>query len=479
MYDVVIIGGGVIGCATAYYLSFYNIRTVLLERDNDVANGTTKANSAIIHAGYDPEPGTLMAVHNVEGARLTEDLCCKLDVPYRKCGALVVAFSDADMKTVEKLYQRGITNGVKGLSVLNGEQTHALEPQLSQEVRGALLAETSAIVSPWELCLALAETAVRNGVELKLNSEVTAIRRTEGGFEVTAGGETVKGKLIINAAGVHSDDVHELIGEKEFTIKPSRGEYYLLDKSESSRCQHTIFQCPDERGKGVLVSPTVHGNLIVGPNTESSEKDDVATVADSLDFVRNMASKSIPSIDFRENIRNFSGVRARSDRSDFILEESHSVPDFFNMAGIQSPGLSAAPSLAKEAVKWVGSKMELTEKKNTVDERKKIRIKELNREEINDLIKQNPAYGRIICRCESITEGEIMDCFKGPIPPVSIDGVKRRCNTGMGRCQGGFCGEKVASILMKQLNLSGQQILQDKQGSNIILSAAKGDNSDV
>lgn len=474
MYDVIIIGAGIVGCATAYYLSFYDLRVLLVERDNDVANGTTKANSAIIHAGYDPEPGTLMAIHNVEGARLTEQLCRKLDVPYRQCGALVIGFNEEDLKTINELYQRGLANGVKGLKVLSRQETLDLEPQLSEEVTGALLAETSGIVSPWELCLALAETAVRNGVELALNNEVTAIRRQDDVFEVTTVAGRYQGKLIVNAAGVHSDDVHEMIGKKEFTIKPSRGEYFLLDKSESSRASRTIFQCPDANGKGVLVSPTVHGNLIVGPNTETSEKDDVSTVSDSLSFIRRQSLKSIPSIAFRENIRNFSGVRARSDRADFILEESSSVPGFFNAAGIKSPGLSAAPSLAKAIVKWVGTKMTLTEKPDTVDTRKKIRIKELDRDQINELIRQNPAYGRIICRCESITEGEILDAFNTPIPPVSIDGVKRRCNTGMGRCQGGFCGEKITAILMRQLRIKGEEVLQDKAGSNIIVGAAKG-----
>ena len=472
MYDVIIIGGGIIGCATAYYLSYYNLRVVLLEKENDVSCGTTKANSAIIHAGYDPKPNTLMAKHNVLGSKLTKELCEKLDIPYKQCGALVVGFTEDDLNTINQLYQRGLDNGVEGLEVLRREEVLKLEPNLSDEVKGALWAKTSAIVSHWEYALALAEVSVKNGVELKLNSEVKSIKKDEF-FTVETTSGKYNGKYIINTAGVHSDDIHELIGKKEFTIKPSRGEYYLLDKSEGSRCSRTIFQCPNENGKGVLVSPTVHGNLIVGPNAESSEKDDVSTVASSLEFVKNNALRSIPSIDFRENIRNFSGVRARSDRNDFIVEESKSVENFFNLAGIQSPGLSAAPSLALEAVNWLKGKEELGKKENAVDERKRLKLKDLSDENKNELIQKNPAYGKIVCRCESITEGEILQCFDTVIPPVSIDGVKRRCNTGMGRCQGGFCGERITNILIDKLGIKPQEVLQDKEGSNIINSLAK------
>lgn len=473
MYDVIIIGGGIVGCATAYYLSFYQLKVVLLEKDNDVANATTKANSAILHAGYDPGPQTLMARHNVAGAKLARELCQKLDVPYRQCGALVIGFDEKDLKTIESLYDRGIVNGVGELSILSREEALKLEPQLNPEVKGALLAGSSAIVSPWEFALALAEVAVRNGVELKLNNEVSAIEKKNGIFSVKTSKSEYQSRFIINAAGVHADEVHELIGQKEFSILPSRGEYYLLDKSEGSRCERTIFQCPNENGKGVLVSPTVHGNLIVGPNTEASSRGDVSTVASALEFVKAQALKSIPGIDFRENIRNFSGIRAKSDRHDFIIEESRSVENFYNLAGIQSPGLTAAPSIALAAVSWLKEKMTLTEKENTVDERKRLRFKDLSFEEKNLLIRKNPAYGKIVCRCESITEAEILQCFDTPVPAVSIDGVKRRCNSGMGRCQGGFCGERITNILIEKLAIEPTAVLQDKEGSNIIVSLAK------
>jgi glycerol-3-phosphate dehydrogenase len=475
MYDVIIIGGGIVGCAAAYYLGQYDVKTVLLEKENDVADGTTKANSAIIHAGYDPQPDTLMAKYNVPGAALAKELCEKLDVPYRQCGALVAAFGEEEKPQIRRLYQRGMANGVPGLRILEKAELHQLEPNLAEAAVQALWVPTSAIVSPWEYALALAETAVRNGVVLNLNSEVTAITRQADGFTVATTSHTVRGRYIINAAGVNADKVHELIGKKEFTIQPVKGEYYLLDKSEGDRVAHTIFQCPTAAGKGVLVSPTVHGNLIVGPNAAQCGPDDTATTALGQDEVRSAALKSVPNINFRENIRNFAGVRARSDRGDFIVEESRSVPDFFNLAGIMSPGLSAAPALALAAVDWLKGKGLLKEKKqHYIDSRKRIRFKELSDEQKNQLIEKEPAYGRIICRCETIPEGEILAALHGVIPAVSIDAVKRRCNAGMGRCQGGFCGERVADLLMREHHRSGLEVLQDKAGSQILVAQPKG-----
>ena len=466
MYDVIIIGGGIVGSSVAYYLSQYQLKVLLLEKENDVANGTTKANSAIIHAGYDPEEGTLMAYHNVRGARLAKQLCQKLDVPYKQCGALVIGFDDRDLETIETLYHRGINNGVEQLRILDQKEVRELEPMLSEEVKGALLAETSAIVSPWEYALALAETAVRNGVEVKLNTPVTSITKEDGIFTVN---DEFKGRYIVNCAGTHADKVHELIGNKEFTIKFGRGQYYLLDKSESIRCSRTIFQCPSEVGKGVLVSPTVHGNLIVGPDAEDLKEDRTDTTAEGLAFVRKQAARSIKSIDFRENIRNFAGDRAKSDRADFVFEESSSVENFFNIAGIKSPGLSAAPSLGLGYVEWLSEREQLVKKDEFVDTRKKIRFKELSIEDKEELIRQKPEYGRVICRCETITEGDILATFDTPIPPQSIDGIKRRCNAGMGRCQGGFCSPRVAEILERKLNIPATEVLQDKAGSNIIV----------
>ncbi len=481
MYDIAIIGGGVVGCAAAYELSRYKLRTLLLEAANDIADVTTKANSAIIHAGYDPEPGTAMARLNVEGAALAEEICKKLDVPYNKCGAFVLAFDEADLAHVQKLYEQGVANGVPGIAVISGEEAKRMEPNLSDKVIGALYAPSSAIISPWEYALAMAETAVRNGVDIRTSSRVTAIKKVENQFEIQTSSGNYRAKYIINAAGVHSAEVHELIGEKEFEIHPVRGQYFLLDKSEGSRVTRTIFQCPTAAGKGVLVSPTVHGNLIVGPDAEPvSDGDDVSTTAEGLEYVKLMSQKSVPSTSFRDNIRNFSGIRSQSDRSDFIIEESHSVKNFFNLAGIKSPGLSAAPAIAKEAVKLLtGAGLELTEKSSFIDERKQIRFKELTDDEKNRLIAKDPLYGRVICRCETITEGEIVAALRSPIPPCSVDGIKRRTGAGMGRCQGGFCGPRVLEIIARELGIPRTSVLKDKSGTYILVGETKGGTGNV
>ena len=476
MYDVLIIGCGVTGAAAAYELSRYQLKVCILEAANDVAMGASKANSAIIHAGYDPAPGTLMAKLNVEGCAMAEELCKKLDVPYAKVGSMVVAFTEADEAHIQKLYERGVANGVPDLAIIDGEAARALEPNLAEGVRAALLAPSSGVISPWEYTLAMAEVAVENGVKLHLNTKVTAIEKTENGFAVTAeNGRTFETRYIINAAGVYADKVHELVGEKEFTINPTRGEYYLLDKTEGTRVGRTIFQCPNELGKGVLVSPTVHGNLIVGPNAEpGSGHDNTATTAEGLGFVKKMAALSVPSVNFRENIRNFAGVRPNTEFDAFCIGESKSVKGFLNLAGIKSPGLTAAPAIAKHAAGLLQEMgLALVEKAQFEDGRVAIRFKQLPDEEKNELIAVNKTYGRVICRCETITEGEIIAALHSPIPARSINGVKRRAGSGMGRCQGGFCAPRIAAIISRELGIPQTEVLQEDEGSRILTGKLK------
>lgn len=480
MYDVIIIGCGIVGAATAYELSKYQLNTLVLEAENDVSLGATRANSAILHAGYDPEPNTLMARLNVEGAKRAKELCQKLSVHYNQIGSLVVAFSDEELALIQTLYDRGVKNGVEGLELLDQAALHKKEPNLSHKSLGALYAPTAAIVNPWEFCLALAETAVKNDVTIALNNRVTAIRKIENGYEVTTNQATYQTKYIFNAAGVHSDDIHNLIAEPMFEITPNRGEYYLLDKSEGDVVHHVIFQCPSSSGKGVLISPTVHGNLVVGPNSESIQRSDLDSGKDTgntitgLKTVVDLAKKSVPDLNLRQSIRNFSGVRANSSAGDFVLQEA--APGFIDLAGIKSPGLTSAPAIAVYAIelleKSVGRTFE--QKEVYIDSREKIVFQELNFKEKNELISKNNSYGRVICRCETVTEGEIRTTAQSPIPPVSVDGIKRRCNAGMGRCQGGFCGPRVVDILADELNVSPLTILQDREGSNILVEATKG-----
>lgn len=474
MYDVAIIGSGITGSACAYFLSKYRLKIAVIEKNNDVCCGTTKANSAIIHAGYDPHPETLMAKLNVRGSAMAKDICARLDVPYEQIGSLVVAFSEEEAKTVEELFERGNANGVPDLKILNREELKEAEPMISDEALCALYAPSAAIVNPWEYGLAMAETAVRNGAEILLESEVTSIKKENGVFKITAGEKEIEAKYVINAAGVNCDDVHNMIAPPKFKVIPSAGEYYLLDKSEGKRARHVIFQCPNKDGKGVLVSPTVHGNLIVGPNADARDKDDTSTKTRCLDFVREKAVKSVPSINFRENIRNFTGVRAATDIDDFIIE--FACEGFLDLAGIKSPGLSAAPAIAELAVKMLGeSGLVLEEKESFTDERTHLRFKHLSDEEKNNAVKKNSAYGRVICRCETITEGEIIDALNSPIPPVSLDGIKRRAGTGMGRCQGGFCGPKVLEIMAKYKNEPFEAVLQDNTGSIILTGKTKSE----
>ncbi|MDR1307838.1 MAG: NAD(P)/FAD-dependent oxidoreductase [Treponema sp.] len=489
MFDVLIIGCGVVGAAAAYELSKYQIRgkalsVAVLDKENDVSQGTSKANSAIIHAGYDPPHGSLMAALNVEGSRLVRELCVKLDIPHRQCGSLVLAFSSGPRETclseeqhLRKLFERGERNGVPDMEILSRDAALALEPNLSGDVRAALLAPTAMIISPWEFTLALMETALRNGAELFLNREVISLKRLQGKagdaetfWRVTTDKDSFDARYVINAAGVYSGKIHNMVSPQSFEIYPYRGEYYLLDKSEGKLVNHIIFQCPTPAGKGVLVAPTVHGNLIAGPNSGScDDEDDTAVTAAGMEEVAGKAKKSVPSINFRANIRNFAGLRAAADRDDFIIAGAEGAPGFFDAAGIKSPGLSAAPAIAKRLLELLtAGGLALEPKEHPVDTRRRVRFADLSPGDRIKLVQKNPAYGRVLCRCETVTESEILDSLAAPIPPRTLDGVKRRCNPGMGRCQGGFCGPRILELLADRYNLEPEEILQDRSGSYIL-----------
>ena len=482
MYDVVIIGCGVVGASAAYELARYKLRVAVLEAAADIAAGTTKANSAIIHAGYDPEPGTLMARLNVEGNRLTGEICEKLQVPFKRVGSLVVAFSPEQLPTLRTLYDRGCKNGVPGLRLLSGEEARAMEPGLSEEVCGALLAPSAGIIDPWGFAIAMAETAVRGGVEVRRDCPVTGIEDTGAGFVLHTPAGDVAARFVLNAAGVDADRVHEMLEPNDWQTLPSRGEYYLLDKSEHDRVSRVIFQCPGPEGKGVLVAPTIHGNLICGPNAEAVEdRLDLGNTAAGMAEVRAKASRSVPGVEWRQNIRNFAGLRANTTRSDFIIEESKAHPGFIDLAGIKSPGLSSAPAIAKLAAEMLAADgLALEPDPDFVDKREHIVFKNLSAEEKNELIRKDPRYGRVVCRCETITEGEIVAALHSPIPPRSINGVKRRCNAGMGRCQGGFCGPRVQEIIARELGIDQAEVLLEQAGSTILTGRTKtGGNANV
>ena len=477
MFDCIIIGCGISGASIAYELSKYKIKVCVLEAHNDVGDETTKANSGIVHAGYDPKPNTLMAKLNVIGSSMYEGLAKRLNVHYEKIGSLVIGKKEDEGKILE-LYDRGIQNGVKDLSIIYRKEILELEPNIGDDVEIALYARSAAIVSPFEMCLALAKNAVYNGVELHLSSKVININKVDDYFKVETEDSIYEAKYVINAAGIHADTIYNMVlgdNNRSFKIVPVKGSYYLLDKSEGKLVNHILFQTPSERGKGVLATKTVHGNLLVGPDAiDINSKEDVSVSSESLDYIREKIEFTTNKINYRNNVRNFSGLRAKVlGFDDFIIGNSI-VSGFINFAGIKSPGLSAAPAFgpcAKDILESLGFKFE--RKDDFKDYPLNKFFRDYTKEELNEKIKENQLYGRIICRCEGVSEGEIVDAIHDIIPAKSIDAIKRRCNSGMGRCQGGFCQPKILEIIARELNISPKEVLQDKFGSNIVLDYTK------
>lgn len=475
IYDVAIIGSGIIGGSIFRELTKYNLNVVTLEKENDVAMGTSKANSAIVHSGYDPEPGTLMAKYNVEGNKMFDKLCKDLSVPFKRNGSLIIGFNEEDMKELDILYKRGLANKVEGIKMLNKEEVLEMEPNINPDIKAALFCPTGGIVGAYELTIALSENAIDNGGELRLNSKVVKITK-DNHFKITLeNGDIVESKFIVNAAGVHADSIHNLICNEAYKITPRKGEYFLLDKSQGSLVEKTIFQCPSELGKGVLVTPTVHGNLLVGPNAiDIDDKDSVSTESEGLNKIRETSIRTTNKINFRENIRNFAGLRAVADNPDFIVEEAKDVKGFFDVAGIKSPGLTSAPAIAVDVVKMMGQAgLKLNPKDNFKETREQIHFINLSQSEKAELIKKDNRYGRIICRCEYITEGEIVDSINRTLGARTIDGVKRRCRPGCGRCQGGFCGPRVQEIIARETGMNIEDVLLDKNNSYIIVGKTK------
>lgn len=473
MYDVAIVGGGVSGCSLLYQLSRFRLSVALFEKENDVALGSTKANSGIIHAGYDPEPGTLMAEVNVPGNAMIRQLCADLDILFRQTGSLVVAFA-GERERVEQLLARGRQNGVPDLRILKRDELLAREPALNPEVVCGLYAPTAGVVNSWELALAQVEVAIENGANIHRMAEVYSMQRERNGFLLRTRAGDFHARFVVNAGGVLADHITAMVGPPGYAIHPTRGQYYLLDKTQGWMVRHVIFQCPTDKGKGVLVAPTSHGNLIVGPDSDPGDAHDPSTTAAGLQYVRRLALRSVPGLRFEASIRNFAGLRARPGSGDFVVGPSENASGFFEMSGIQSPGLSSAPAIAKKLVKMLEkSGLKLEEKSDFNARRQILRFRHLSESERAEAIRQNPLYGQIVCRCETVTEGEIVDAFRRPLPPLSLDGVKRRCMPGMGRCQGGFCGPRVQAIIARELGIPQAKVPLDREGMDIILGRTK------
>ncbi len=482
-YDAIVVGAGVTGSAVARELARRKGKFLVMERALDVCEGTSKANSAIVHAGFDAEPGTKKAEMNVKGNQMMDRLSQELDIPFKRVGAFVVCFQESDREKLRELYERGLKNGVTGMRLLTGEEARALEPNLSEEVAGALLAETSGIVCPFELTLGMAESAAKNGVEFSFDTEVTGFAREEGRWVVNTNQGPFAAPVVVNAAGVHSGDLHNLavdaLGREDLPrlhITPRRGEYCLLDRTAGGHVSHTVFQLPGKYGKGVLVSPTVHGNLLLGPTAKDiDDKEDTSTTAAGLQEVLEKSALGVKNIPTRQVITSFSGLRAHEDGDDFVLGEL--AEGFYDAAGIESPGLTSAPAIGEYLAGLVADKLGLPENPEFDPIRKGVpKLKEMNPQDRAELIRQNPAYGQIVCRCEEISQGEILDAIHGILGAKTLDGVKRRTRAGMGRCQAGFCSPRVMDLLSRELSLDLTQVRKSGKKSQIVLEKTRGED---
>ena len=470
MYDVMIIGAGVTGSAIARELMRKKRKVAVLERCSDICEGTSKANSGIVHAGFDATPGTLKAKMNVQGSKRMEALSKELDFSYKRNGSLVLCFEDADRSKLEELLEKAEKNGVEGCQIISGDEVRQMEPQVSDQVVAALYAPAGGIVCPFGLTIALAENACANGVQFFLNQEVQNIVKKDGYYEVCTQDHVYETKLVVNAAGVYADVFHNMVSEKKIRITPRKGEYYLLDKKAGTTVHHTIFQIPGAYGKGVLVTPTTHGNLLVGPTAvDIEEKEGTNTTKTGLDEVAQKAVRSVPNLPLRQVITSFAGLRAHEDGHEFIIREVEDAEGFFDCAGIESPGLTSAPAIGELVAELVTGYL-CAKKKQHFEEKRKglVNPKNLSREAYQELIRENPSYGNVICRCETVTEGEIVEAIHRLIPAKSLDGVKRRTRAGMGRCQAGFCSPKTMEILAREWKVPMETITKAGKDSRLI-----------
>ncbi len=468
MRDIIVIGAGVVGCSIARELSKYNLDVLVVEKNSDVSEGISKGNSGIVHAGYNEKIGTLKAKLNIEGNKIFDDLSRDLQFPFKRNGAFILAFKDEEMKTLESLKENGEKLGVEGLEILTREEALNIEPNLNKEIVGVLNVKTSGIVSPYEMTIALAENAAENGVEFKLNSKVTNIEKISEGYKVTLNNkELVSGKLIINASGLEGAFLNNLVSMSKREINPVKGEYCLFDKVAGAMINKTLFQVPNKLSKGVLVTPTAEGNLLVGPNAVEGKT--LETSREGIDEILDKSKKSLEELPVARILNTFSGIRPKTKGGDFIIEEVEDAKNFINVIGIDSPGLTAAPAIGVYVVNMIKERLDLVEKKNFKKTREKIvRFAELSLEEKNKLIKEKPAYGHMICKCEFVTEGEIVEAIHRPIKALTVDAIKRRTRASMGGCQGIGCTLPISKILSRELGIDISDINKNSEGSPVI-----------
>lgn len=476
MYDIVIIGAGIIGGLVTQGLSKYDLKIAVLEKDNDVGNEATAANSAIVHSGHDPKTGTLKAKFNVRGNELYEDLCKELKVDFIRNGALVVATDETEMPKLNELYQQALDRNVP-VEKITREEAIKLEPNLSDGVIAALNLPSTGIISPWEVTIAAMEDAVNNGVELFLDNKVVAIEKKDGYFEITTNKSVYQSKVVINAAGVYSDDIYRMVSHQSaYNVQARRGEYFVLDRAEKPVVSRTIYPLPSEKGKGVLVVPTIHNNILLGPNSDViSDKEGKDNTAEALAYVKREVSKTVKNIPMHTVIRTYSGLRPTPDNHDFVIEESKDVPNFVNLIGIESPGIASAPAIAEHVIEEILPKIITLTKKTTprVERRPWVILNRMSVDEKQAHFEKDPKFGQMICRCELVSEGEIVDVIHRNVGAKTVKAVKRRVRAGAGRCQGGFCEPRVINILARELNISPTDVLLDSDLSQILVGKTK------
>lgn len=478
VYDFIIIGAGISGTMIARELSKYQCNILVIEKENDVGNKTTNANSAIIHSGYDPVPGTLKAKFNVLGNQKYDRIADELDVSFSRVGSLTIALYDSQLATLKELAERSKENGVE-VKLLNAEEVKKLEPNINPDVKGALFAPTAGIIDPFNLCVHAMENAIDNGVKLVRSEEVIDIKKEDDIYIIKTNKNVYQGKFIINAAGNYADKIASLVEEIDWKITPRKGEYFVLDHYDAGLVNHVIFPLPSEKGKGILVTMTTSGNYLVGPSSEPiDDKEDYSTDSLTLNDVRQQGSDMVPSVPFNQVIRVFSGLRPTCSRHDFVIEHSKKDRHFINVGGIESPGLVSSPAIAEYVVNELIKPIYYLKEKVDYNPRVR-RYYRLYNQMINDdysYSNEHPGYSEIICNCEKVTKGEILDVLSRSCPPLSIKGLKRRTRAGYGKCQGGFCQPRVLLILAEYYHVSPLDIPLDDEGSYILSSLVKETN---
>ena len=477
MFDVVVIGAGIVGSFVARKLSSYQLSVAVLEKEPDVGNVTTMANSAIVHSGYDPVPGTLKAKLNVLGNKMMDQVCEELDVEMERVGSLTVALYDEQLPMLKKLAERSAQNGVE-VKILNAEETLKLEPHLNPQVKGSLFAPTAGIVNPFTLSVHAMENAVDNGVSLFLEEKVVKIKKESDFYNIICqSGHSYQTKVVINAAGIYSDEIHKMVEEIDYSLTPRKGEYFILDHYTDDLVKHTIFPLPSEKGKGILVTPSIGGTYLIGPSAEAMpSKDDVSTDKPTLDDVRRQALDMVPSIPFNQVIRTFAGSRPTPSNHDFIIGFAKSDNHFINLSGIESPGLVSAPAIAEYVVnEYVSKVLKLKPNANyNPSVKKRPALSKMSVKEKQEFIKKNPEYGQIICNCEKVSLGEILFEMNTSVPPKTIKAVKKRIRAGFGKCQGGFCQPLVIKLISEKFNIPLDKVLFQKEGSFVVPYKVKG-----